>query len=226
MKPFFALGIILFVCVFAFGQNEQSPIVEKDIDYKNWTYKDVQTGKDINLRDFAKGKKLTMVIYFAPWCGNWKHDAPMVERFYEKYKGNGLNIIGVGEYGSVADMKSILDTLKITFPAVYESENRDKRQYTLHYSYRQSTGDKRNWGSPWYIFLMPSVMEKKGDTLTKKTFVINGEMIEAEGEQFIRKQLGLPALETKPTLSVSEKIEACEANEKPTVTVATEAKKQ
>src|SRR5436190_6659679 len=181
MKSFFAVGLILFICVLAFGQNEQSPIVEKEIDYKNWTYKDVQTGKDINLRDFAKGKKLTMVVYFAPWCGNWRHDAPMLEKFYEKYKGNGLNIIGVGEYGSVADMKSILDTSNITFPAVYESENRDKRQYTLHYSYRQSTGDKRNWGSPWYIFLTASVMEKNGDTLTKKTFVINGEMIETEG---------------------------------------------
>jgi len=214
MKPFFALGIMLFICALAFGQNEQSPIVEKEIDYKNWTYKDVQTDKDINLRDFAKGHKLTMVVYFAPWCGNWRHDAPMLEKLYEKYKGNGLNVIGVGEYGSVADMKSILDSSKITFPAVYESENRDKRQYTLHYSYRQSTGDKRNWGSPWYIFLTPSVMEKKGDTLTKKTFVINGEMIETEGEQFIRKQLGLPALESKPALSVSEKIEACPAEPK------------
>ena len=226
MKPFFALGIILFICVLAFGQNEQSLIVEKEIEYKNWTYKDVQTGKDIDLRDFAKGKKLTIVVYFAPWCGNWRHDAPMLEKLYEKYKDNGLNIIGVGEYGSVADMKSILDSSKITFPAVYESENRDKRQYTLHYSYRQLTGDKRNWGSPWYIFLTPSVMEKKGDTLTKKTFVINGEMIESEGEQFIRKNLGLPALEAKPASTTDGKVEACEADPQPAGLVITAAKKE
>ena len=226
MKLFFALGIILFSFTLGFGQNEQSPLVEKEINYKNWTYKDVQTGNDINLRDFAKGKKLTMVVYFAPWCGNWRHDAPMLEKLFEKYKGNGLNIIGVGEYGAIADIKSMLDTLKITFPAVYESENRDKRQYTLHYSYRQSTGDKRNWGSPWYIFLTPSVMEKKGDTLTKKTFVINGEMIEAEGEPFIRKHLGLPALEPKPPLTVSGKIDACETTAKPAEIVITDSKKQ
>ncbi len=225
MKSFFASVILLLCFAFAFGQNEQSPIVEKEIDYKNWTYKDIRTDKEINLRDFAKGKKLTMVVYFAPWCGNWRHDAPMLERLYEKYKADGLNIIGVGEYGPVADMKAILDTLKITFPVVYESENRDKRQYTLHYSYRQSTGDKRNWGSPWYIFLTPSVMEKKGDTLTKKTFVINGEMIEAEGEQFIRKQLGLPALEPKSALSVGGKIEACETDAKPAELVIPTAKK-
>ena len=96
MKLFFALGIILFSFTLGFGQNEQSPLVEKEINYKNWTYKDVQTGNDINLRDFAKGKKLTMVVYFAPWCGNWKHDAPFLQRFYDKYKANGLEMIGVG----------------------------------------------------------------------------------------------------------------------------------
>src|SRR2546430_8401191 len=99
MKTFFASVILLLCLTFAFGQNEQSPIVEKEISYKNWTHKDVRSGKDVNLRDFAKGKKLTVIVYFAPWCPNWQHDAPMLEKLYEKYKGNGLNMIGVGEYG-------------------------------------------------------------------------------------------------------------------------------
>ncbi|MEO6655789.1 MAG: TlpA disulfide reductase family protein [Pyrinomonadaceae bacterium] len=203
-----AFGISLLTVCFALGQNEQSPIVEKEINYKNWTYKNVQTGADVSLRDFTKGKKLLMVVYFAPWCPNWRHDAPMLQRLYDKYKANGLGIIGIGEYDPIASMKTNLDTLKITFPAVYESENRTEREKTSHYDYRRSTGDGRGWGSPWYIFLLPSQMEKKGDILTKKTFVINGEMIEAEGEMFIRKQLGLPAIENK-SAAVSDKIEVC-----------------
>ena len=155
-----------------------------------------------------------MVVYFAPWCHNWQHDAPMLEKLYEKYKDSGLEIVGVGEYDPVASMKSNLDSMKITFPAVYESENRTEKQKTLHYDYRKSTGDNRSWGSPWYIFLMPSVMEKKGDTLTKKTFVINGEMIEAEGEKFIRKQLGLPAMDPKAATAKSDKIEVCDPDKK------------
>ncbi len=230
MKSFFALGIILFTFVFTFGQNEQSPIVEKEIDYKNWTYKDVRTDKDVNLRDFTKGKKLTMVVYFAPWCGNWRHDAPMLEKLYEKYKGNGLDIIAVGEYDPIVSMKSVFDTLKLTFPVVYESVSRSEKEKTLHYQYRRSTGDTRGWGSPWYIFLTPSVMEKKGDTLTKKTFVINGEMIEAEGEQFIRKNLGLPPVEKKTAAlsadkAESAKIEVCEEDMKPAELVVPSAKK-
>lgn len=213
-KAFFAVGSILLTVIFAFAQNEQSPIVEKEISYKDWTYKNVQTGEEVNLRDFTQGKKLTMVVYFAPWCPNWKHDAPMLEKLYEKYKSAGLGIIAVGEYDPIASMKNNLDFLKITFPAVYESENRTEKQKTLHYNYRTSTGDTRGWGSPWYIFLSPATMEKKGDVLTKKTFVINGEMIEAEGEPFIRKQLGLPAVDAKAATAEKDKVEVCDP-EKP-----------
>jgi len=198
----------------AYGQNEQSPLIEKEISYKDWTYKNVQTGENVNLRDFTKAKKLTMVVYFAPWCGNWRHDAPMLEKLYEKYKAAGLGIIAVGEYDPVASMKNNLDFMKITFPAVYESENRTEKQNTLHYSYRKSTGDNRNWGSPWYVFLTPSAMEKNGDVLTTKTFVINGELIEAEGELFIRKQLGLPAVYAKGATAEKDKIEVCDPDAK------------
>ena len=58
-------------------------------------------------------------------------------------------------------------------------------------------------------------MEKKGDVLTKKTFVINGEMIETEGEVFIRKQLKLPLLDAPKVTQVSQ-IESCDPNPRPT----------
>jgi hypothetical protein len=139
----------------------------------------------------------------------------MLERFYEKYKTAGLEIIGVGEYDTMDAMKTNLDSLKITFPVVYESEARTDKQKTAHYEYRKSTGDNRNWGSPWYIFLEPSLLEKQGDVLVKKTSVINGEVIEPEGEKFIREKLGLEAEETKVTSRTNE-INACDP-EKETV---------
>ena len=209
MKPFFVLLILLSAFAFAFGQNEQSPMVEKEISYKDWTYKSPISGKDVKLRDLTKDKKLTIVVYYAPWCPNWRHDAPMLERFYQKYKDKGLEIVGVGEYDPIDSMKANLDQLKVTFPTVYESESREAKQTSLHYSYRKSTGDNRGWGSPWYIMLTPSVIEKKGDVLTKKSWVVNGELIETEGDAFIRKSLGL-APETKPGIAKADKIEVCD----------------
>ncbi len=197
-----------------FAQNEQAPILEKEISYRNWNYKSVRTGEETSLRDLSAGKKLVIVVYYAPWCPNWKYDAPMLQRFYDKYKGNGLEIVGVGEYDPVPVMKTNLDALKVTFPAVYESENRTEKQKTKHYEYRKSTGDTRGWGSPWYIFLDPAAFDKNGDVLTKKTSVINGEMVATEGENFIREKLGLPAADAKAEVAEKEKVEVCDP-EKP-----------
>ncbi len=213
MKIIFALAILFISFNFASAQNEQAPIVEREFDYKDWTYKNVRTGEDVNSRDLTRGKKLVMVVYWAPWCPNWKHDAPLVQRLYDKYQANGFSVIGVGEYDPVYAMKASLDNFKITFPSVYESETREARQTTLHANYRKQAGDTRKWGSPWYIFLQPANLESKGDVLTRKANVINGEVIEAEAEKFIREKLGLPA--TASTALTDTQIEVCEPEKKP-----------
>ena len=213
MRVCLILIVLLFSFVFTQAQNEQAPIVEKDFEYKNWKLKSVRGGETIDLREYANGKKLVMVVYFAPWCGNWKHDAPMLEKLHKKYADKGLGIIAVGEYDPVTAMQANLEALKITFPAVYESENRTEKQDTLHYRYRRATGDMRNWGSPWYIFLTPSTIETSGDTLTRRAFVINGEMIESEGEKFVRERLGLAAGNSNSAIAAKE-IEVCEPEKK------------
>ena len=210
MKFTIVLALLFGASVAAFGQNEQSPIVEKDITYKNWTLKSVRDGQDLDLRDLIKGKKLVAVVYFAPWCPNWRHDAPMLARLYEKYKSTGFEIVGVGEYGMTDDMNANIKEFGLSFPMVFESFSRDARQTTLHYGYRTATGDTRKWGSPYYVFLEPASVEKKGDVLLNHTNVINGEMIEAEGEKFIRQKLGLPAADLKAAATKKSDSEVCD----------------
>ena len=214
MKALLALIFSLLCLTFVFGQNEQSPIVEKDINYKNWTYKSIRTNEQVTLKDVIVGKKLVIVVYFAPWCHNWEHDAPILNRLYDKYKGNGLEIVAIGEYDPVTAMKTNLETLKVTFPAVYESEDRSDKQKTKHYDYRRYTNDVRSWGSPWYIFLEPEKLEKKGDLLTHRTSIINGEIIESEGENFIRERLGLAKIDPKTAMANGGKIEICDTDAK------------
>lgn len=217
MRSLFTLLLVFFGFVAAFGQNEQSPIVEKDIDYGDWNYKNVQTGEDTNLRKFAQGKKLVMVVYFAPWCGNWKHDVAFVQSMYDKYKGKGFDVIAVGEYDPVDSMKTHIGQYKLTFPVVWESEARTAKQTTLHYQYRRAAGDTRNWGSPWYVFLEVSKLEPTGAVLARKAPVVNGELIRPDAEKFIRQKLGLPADgAASATLGNNGNIEACEVDKKAT----------
>lgn len=212
MKTFLILAILISGFISASAQTEQAPILEKEIVYKNWNYKLVRDDKEINLRDFAKDKKLVLVVYFAPWCPNWKHEAPFVQKLYDKYKTKGFDVVAVGEYDTIEKMKAHIDAYKFTFPIVWESDSTAAKQKTLHYEYRKSTGDTRNWGSPWNIFLEPAKLEKKGDVLLKKTFIVNGELIEAEAEAFVREKLGLPKEDKK--VAETKPVESCDPEKK------------
>ena len=183
-----SLLLLFALAGLAVGQNEQSPITEKPFAYRDWTYKNLKSGGETNLREFAKGKKLVLVVYWAPWCPNWKHDVAFVQSLHEKYKDAGLGIIGVGEYDSTGKMKDFTDQYKITFPSVYESENSGARLTTVHYAQRTEAGDTRKWGSPWYVFLDPAALEQTGE-LTRKTTVVNGELIKQDAEKYIQQKL-------------------------------------
>ena len=171
--------------------HEYSPLVEKTVNYKNWSLPNLMTQEPEDLRKVMAGKKLVMIVYFAPWCGNWKNEAPIVTKLYEKYKAQGFQVIGISEYAPSTDTVNYFGATAPAFPVFVESESRDNKLTTAHYGYRQLTGDTRNWGSPWNIFLEPDKVNKKGDVLTEKAWVVNGELIEEEVDKFIASKLGV-----------------------------------
>lgn len=175
--------------------HEYAPLQEKTLNYKNWTFKSLSGGEPVELRQWAHGKKLVMVVYFAPWCGNWKMESPVVSRLYDKYKKDGFDIIAVSNYAPVEDARAHFKD-GVPYTVVVESESREARDKTNHYAYRQACGDARRWGSPFNIFLEPAKLAKDGDVLTEKAWVVGGELIEEEVEKFIRERLGLAALKT------------------------------
>lgn len=172
--------------------HEYAPLLEQKLDYKNWSFKSLKDGSPVNLRDVVKDKKLVMVVYFAPWCGNWKAEAPVVWKLYDKYKKDGFEVVAISEYASADDSRKYFESQGGTpFPVVVESEATTARDQTTHYGYRQTTGDTRRWGSPFNVFLEPAKLNKTGDVLTEKAWVVGGELIEKDAEQFIREKLGI-----------------------------------
>ncbi len=175
--------------VYAQDGHEYSPLVEKVVNYKTWTLNDIKDDKPVDLRAAVAGKKLVMVVYFAPWCGNWHKEAPVAARLYEKYKDQGFAVIGVSEYGSRDEVKNFFGPTGSPYPVVSESESKEDREKTAHAGYRKLSGDTRKWGSPWNIFLDPATLSKTGDVVTEKAWVVNGELIEADVDKFIAEHL-------------------------------------
>jgi peroxiredoxin len=196
MKKFFLIAALLFAlapaaATRAQGNHEYAPLQEQKVDYKDWTFNSVTDGKPVNLREIAKGKKLVLVVYFAAWCPNWRNEAPLAAQLYDKYKANGLEVVGVSEYATSADARKYFGDAGAPYTVVAESEGREARDKTSHYGYRKLTGDTRGWGSPWNIFLEPAKFNAKGDVLMEKAWVVNGELIEADVDKFVRERLGL-----------------------------------
>jgi len=208
MKKFLFVSLLLAVsplAAMAQGDHEYSPLVEKTVNYRNWSLPDLKSDKDADLRKLMAGKKLVMIVYFAPWCHNWRNEAPIAAKLYDKYKGQGFQVIGVSEYASKDDVKSFFGDAGPPYPIVTESDSREEKEKTLHYEYRQLTGDTRNWGSPWNIFLEPAKVNPKGDVLTEKAWVVNGELVEDEVDKFIASKL----TPTSATAAAAKVIEPC-----------------
>jgi thiol-disulfide isomerase/thioredoxin len=189
-----AAALVLAMCAapaLAQTSHEYAPLQQKELSYKDWTYKNIADNSPVDLRSEAAGKKLVLVVYFAPWCQNWRNEAPFAATLYEKYKNDGLYVIGISEYASRDDVRNYFGPKGPSFKVVSESESREDREKTPHFGYRQKTGDTRKWGSPYNIFFVPSEMTKDGEVVMLKAWVANGELVEADAEQFVRDQLGL-----------------------------------
>ena len=52
-------------------------------------------GKDVNLAEVIKNNKVTMIDFWASWCGPCRNENPVVKAAYEKYHAKGLEIIGI-----------------------------------------------------------------------------------------------------------------------------------
>lgn len=174
--------------------HEYAPLLEQRISYRDWSFKSLKDGTPVELRTLLQGRKLVAVVYFAPWCPNWRAEAPVIGRLYDKYKSSGFDVVAVSEYASLDDARKYFDSQGgAPYTVVVESEARDARDKTTHYAYRQALGDPRNWGSPFNIFLEPAKLNKSGDLLTEHAWVVGGELVEKDVEQFIRERLGLSA---------------------------------
>ena len=192
MRFIYAILLVAAFSSLSFSQDETAPITEKKFDYFDWTYKDIQSGDDVNLRRSLAGKRLVMVFYWAPWCHNTRHDIGFVQSLYEKYKDKGFEVIGVGLYDPVDRIRSYAKQHKVTFPNVVETTSLSTRLTSSHYAIRTKAGDTRKWGTPWYIFIDPANIEATDSSVIARELpVVFGELRRGETELFIRKKLGL-----------------------------------
>jgi hypothetical protein len=86
-----------------------------------------------------------------------------------------------------------INRIGIDYPVVTETNNRGDRKDSRHYKYRHSVGDKRKWGTPFYVILDTRDIETATPKtpMARRVFTVSGEIVEAEAEAFIEQHLSI-----------------------------------
>jgi peroxiredoxin len=80
--------------------------------------KSVTGNTTISLRDLSG--KVTIVDFWATWCGPCKTSLPKLEALNAKYRGDGLQIVGVSEDDDRAGISAFASGLGARFPVVWD----------------------------------------------------------------------------------------------------------
>ena len=79
----------------------------------DFVLKDVD-GQDVNLADL-KGKPL-VINFWATWCGPCKTEVPWFVEFADKYRDQGLTIVGVSVDDPAEDIRTFSDAYNVNYP--------------------------------------------------------------------------------------------------------------
>lgn len=111
---------------------ENNMRVELGQPFMDFTLQTVD-GKDVNLAEVIKNNKVTMIDFWASWCGPCRHENPVVKAAYEKYHAKGLEIIGISVDRNEAAWLQAVEEDALPYLQVRDVEGNVANDYAVIY---------------------------------------------------------------------------------------------
>jgi peroxiredoxin len=88
-------------------------------------------GNTLVLSELTASSKVVYLDFWATWCGPCGAEMPKLEAFYQKYKDQGLVVVGVSmdDPSTMGAVNSYVRRMGISFPVVVDTESRVVQLY-------------------------------------------------------------------------------------------------
>ena len=97
-------------------------------------YRDFQgtwEGKEYKLSDFVNRSKYVLVDFWASWCQPCRQEIPNIIRTWDKYKGKGLEVVGVAVSDKPGDTAKAVKELGISYTVFNETDDSASTAYGI-----------------------------------------------------------------------------------------------
>jgi cytochrome c biogenesis protein CcmG, thiol:disulfide interchange protein DsbE len=80
--------------------------------------------------DLAQHRGSVVVVdFWASWCEPCAEAMPALERIYQRYRGQGLVVIGVSEDRTVDNARGFLQRANVSFPVMHDADHSVANRY-------------------------------------------------------------------------------------------------
>lgn len=111
---------------------EQNARVEVGQPFIDFTLQTID-GKDINLGEVIKNNKVTLVDFWASWCGPCRNENPNVVAAYNKFHDKGLEIVGVSVDKSEKSWLKAVEEDGLPWTQLRDTEDKVAQDYVIVY---------------------------------------------------------------------------------------------
>ena len=92
-----------------------------------------KAGEKVSLAEVIAKNKITMVDFWASWCGPCRHENPVVKAAYEKFHELGFDVLSVSVDQDEAAWLKAVEEDELPWTQVRDSENKASQEYMIYY---------------------------------------------------------------------------------------------
>ena len=111
------------------AKQERLEVGQPFIDFTLQTKED----EDITLSEKIAQNKLTLVDFWASWCGPCRHENPVVKAAYEQFHELGFDVIGISVDQDESAWKKAVEEDQLPWAQVRDAENTVSERYLIYY---------------------------------------------------------------------------------------------